>query len=166
MKKDETKCLSCNKVIKSHNLERHSKAKLHLKNVEKKVDAMKRNTPTKEEEINKQSTSDIFRNFIRTNHLTAKWELYLKENNIDLTKTKEVKRKNNSVKHSYLEEVFPICISKDGYTINLAGMKKLSPTGDNWGYAPLRKAYKTQKEAEEVRKELWKTISRWVNNNK
>lgn len=120
----------------------------------------------KEEEINKQAISDIFRGFIRTNHLSAKWELYLKENNIDLRKTKEVKRKNNSVKRSYLEEVFPICISKDGYTINLAGMKKLSPTGDNWGYAPLKKAYKTQKEAEEVRKELWKTISSWVNNNK
>ena len=43
MEKGEMKCLSCNKVIKARNLKRHSKAKLHLKNVEKKVDAMKRN---------------------------------------------------------------------------------------------------------------------------
>jgi hypothetical protein len=43
MKNDEMKCLSCNKVIKARNLIRHSNAKLHLKNVEKKVNAMKQN---------------------------------------------------------------------------------------------------------------------------
>jgi hypothetical protein len=43
MEKGEMKCLSCDKVIKSRNLKRHSKAKLHLKNVDKKVNAMKRN---------------------------------------------------------------------------------------------------------------------------
>jgi len=42
MEKYEMKCLSCNKVIKARNLKRHSKAKLHLKNVARKVDAMKR----------------------------------------------------------------------------------------------------------------------------
>jgi hypothetical protein len=41
MKKDEIKCLSCDKVIKAKNLKRHSRAKLHLKNVENKVGAMK-----------------------------------------------------------------------------------------------------------------------------
>jgi hypothetical protein len=41
MEKDEMKCLSCNKVIKARNLKRHSKVKLHLKNVEKKVNIMK-----------------------------------------------------------------------------------------------------------------------------
>ena len=43
-------------------------------------------------------------------------------------------------------------------------MSKLSPTGDNWGYAPFQKTYKTSKEAKEVRKELWETIVSWVNN--
>jgi hypothetical protein len=72
--------------------------------------------------------------------------------------------KQRAVRRSYLEEVFPICIGKYGYTINLAGMQKHSPTGDNWGYAPFQKTYKTQEEAEKVRKELWKTIKRWVDN--
>lgn len=72
--------------------------------------------------------------------------------------------KQPAVRRSYLEEVFPICISKDGYTINLAGMQKYSPTGDNWGYAPFQKTYKTKEEAEKVRKELWKTIKCWVDN--
>ena len=61
-----------------------------------------------------------------------------------------------------LEEIFPICIDKDGYNINLAGMMKHSPTGE-WGYAPFRKTYKTHDEAVKVRKELWKTIKHWVN---
>ena len=43
-------------------------------------------------------------------------------------------------------------------------MEKLAPTGDDWGYAPFKKSYKTQEEAEKVRKELWKTIKRWVDN--
>ena len=43
MKKDEMMCGSCNKVIKSRNVKMHSKAKLHLENVEKKVNAMKQN---------------------------------------------------------------------------------------------------------------------------
>lgn len=73
--------------------------------------------------------------------------------------------KQHAISHKdYLDEVFPICISKDGYTINLAGMQKHAPTGDNWGYAPFQKTYKTKKEAEAVRKELWKTIKRWVDN--
>jgi uncharacterized C2H2 Zn-finger protein len=41
MEKDELKCLSCDKLIKARNLKRHNKAKLHLKNVEKKVNTMK-----------------------------------------------------------------------------------------------------------------------------
>jgi hypothetical protein len=44
MNQDEMKCLSCDKVIKSKNLKRHFKGKLHLKNVEKKVNFMKRNS--------------------------------------------------------------------------------------------------------------------------
>ena len=68
------------------------------------------------------------------------------------------------VRRSYLEEVFPICLDGKEYRINLAGMNKLSPTGENWGYAPLQKTYKTLEEAESIRKELWKTIVRWVNN--
>lgn len=39
----EMKCLSCDKVIKTKNLKRHSEGKLHLKNVKKKVNFMKRN---------------------------------------------------------------------------------------------------------------------------
>lgn len=82
-----------------------------------------------------------------------------------MSKNNETKPlKQPVVRRSYLEEVFPICINKDGYTINLAGMKKHSPTGDNWGYSPFQKTYKTQEEAEKVRKELWKTIKRWVDN--
>ena len=42
MKKNEIKCLSCNKIIKSFNLKRHNKSKLHNKNVDKKVDNMKK----------------------------------------------------------------------------------------------------------------------------
>lgn len=56
---------------------------------------------------------------------------------------KEKLPKRPTVKHSYLDEVFPICVSEDGYTINLAGMKKHSPTG-GWGYAPFKKTYKTR----------------------
>ena len=47
MERDEMKCLSCDKVIKVRNLKRHSKAKLHLKSVEKKVNVMKQNITTK-----------------------------------------------------------------------------------------------------------------------
>lgn len=71
---------------------------------------------------------------------------------------------SKKIKQSYLEAAFPICVSKIGYTINLAGMKKLAPTGDNWGYAPFLKTYETEDEAKKVRKELWKTIKTWVNN--
>jgi hypothetical protein len=39
----EILCLSCDKIIKEHNLARHDKAKSHLKMVEKKVSAMKQN---------------------------------------------------------------------------------------------------------------------------
>ena len=67
-------------------------------------------------------------------------------------------------KEKYLEEVFPICLDGGEYRINLAGMNKLAPTGDNWGYVPLQKNYKTIEEAVEVRKELWKTITKWVTN--
>ena len=82
-----------------------------------------------------------------------------------MSKNNETKPlKQRAVRRSYLEEVFPICISGEGYTINLAGMDKLAPTGDDWGYAPFKKSYKTLEEAEKVRKELWKTIKRWVDN--
>jgi hypothetical protein len=43
MKKDEIKCLSCNFIIKVQNLKRHFRKKTHLKNVENKVNYMKRN---------------------------------------------------------------------------------------------------------------------------
>jgi hypothetical protein len=84
--------------------------------------------------------------------------------NENLNKEETANSDLGAVRRSYLEEVFPICTSKDGYTINLAGMQKHSPTGDNWGYAPFQKTYKTHDEAEKVRKELWKTIKRWVDN--
>ncbi len=70
------------------------------------------------------------------------------------------------VMRSYLEEVFPICLDGKEYRINLAGMNKFSPTSENWGYVPFQKTYKTVEEAEKVRKELWKTIVRWVDNCK
>ena len=72
-------------------------------------------------------------------------------------------RLNN--KYDILEEALPISISKDGYTINLAGMERHSSTGDNWGYVPFQETYKTREEAEKIRKELWKTIVYWVNNH-
>lgn len=78
-------------------------------------------------------------------------------------KVKERKVSKYKTKRGYLEEVFPICIGKDGFIINLAGMTKSAPTGD-WGYAPFQKSYKTIEEAEKVRKELWKTIVNWVTN--
>lgn len=82
-----------------------------------------------------------------------------------MSKNNETKPlKQRAVRCSYLEEVFPICLDEKEYRINLAGMNKLAPTGDNWGYAPFQKTYKTQEEAENVRKELWKTIKRWVDN--
>lgn len=34
---EDIKCLSCNKIIKAYNLKRHDSSKIHLKNVEKKV---------------------------------------------------------------------------------------------------------------------------------
>jgi hypothetical protein len=37
MNKNELKCLSCDKIIKSKNLKKHSETKTHLKNVNKKV---------------------------------------------------------------------------------------------------------------------------------
>ena len=81
-----------------------------------------------------------------------------------LTKQKTFNRIKPIVKHNYIEDVFPICLNGREYRINLGGMRKLSPTGDNWGYAPFQKTYKTSKEAKEVRKELWETIVSWVNN--
>jgi hypothetical protein len=66
-----------------------------------------------------------------------------------------------AIKSTYLDEVFPICIDGEGYRINLAGMDKLCPTGF-WGYVPFQKTYKTYDEANKVRKELWKTIVKWV----
>lgn len=63
---------------------------------------------------------------------------------------------------AFLDEVFPICLSKDMFTINLAGMRQHAPTGDNWGYAPFLKTYKTHDEAKQVRREFWETIKRWV----
>ncbi len=81
-----------------------------------------------------------------------------------LTKQKTANRIKPVVRRSYLEEAFPICLDGGEYRINLGGMSKLSPTGDNWGYVPFQKTYKTEAEAEKVRNELWKTIVRWVNN--
>ena len=72
-------------------------------------------------------------------------------------------RKKPVVRRSYLEQVFPISNSKDGFIINLAGMKKHSPIV-GLGYAPFQKIYKTQEEAETVRKQLGKTIKMWVDN--
>ena len=68
------------------------------------------------------------------------------------------------MKRIFLEDMFPICVSGEGYVINLAGMLKYSPTGNNWGYAPFAMVYKDRKEAEKVRKEIWETIKRWVVN--
>ena len=41
MKNNEIKCLSCDKIIKSFNLKRHSNNKKHKLNVEIKVNKMK-----------------------------------------------------------------------------------------------------------------------------
>jgi hypothetical protein len=57
MERDEMKCLSCDKVIKVRNLKRHSKAKLHLKSVEKKVNVMKQNITTKKQIKMKKQTA-------------------------------------------------------------------------------------------------------------
>ena len=68
-----------------------------------------------------------------------------------------------------LDDILPICADysmKGGniWRINLAGMEKHSPTGDNWGYAPFQKTYKTEKEAKEVRLEIYETMKRAVIN--
>jgi hypothetical protein len=65
-----------------------------------------------------------------------------------------------------LDDILPICADysiRDGniWRINLAGMKKHSPTGDNWGYAPFLKTYKTEEEAKLVRMEIFKTMKRF-----
>lgn len=72
-------------------------------------------------------------------------------------KTKPLKQR--AVRRSYLEEVFPICIGKDGYTINLAGMQKHSPTGDNWGYTPFQKTYKHRMKQRRFVKNYGKLLS-------
>jgi hypothetical protein len=41
MENNEIKCLSCDKIIKSFNLKRHSDSEKHKINVEKKVNKMK-----------------------------------------------------------------------------------------------------------------------------
>ena len=42
-KENKIKCLSCDKKINENNLKNHSETKSHLKNVDKKVNAMKQN---------------------------------------------------------------------------------------------------------------------------
>lgn len=73
-------------------------------------------------------------------------------------------------RRNILDDIFPICLDyssnhkEEGcWRISLGGMRNYSPTGENWGYAPFEKRYKTEEEAKKVRRELWRTVKRWVN---
>ena len=64
-----------------------------------------------------------------------------------------------------IDELLPICqdFSKGWrtlgqYKINLARLNKFVPTGDQWGYAPFEKKYRSLEEAKEARKEILRTI--------
>lgn len=75
----------------------------------------------------------------------------------------------SQIKDKLLNEILPVCQDFSGnykeegiWRINLAGMRKHSPIGVNWGYAPFLNRYKTEQKAKQVRQEIYETMKRAI----